>query len=44
MNIELSIDKLYEIALCICHCNLDEDETIEYLQSMINECIGGEEV
>ena len=37
---ELTMDRLEEIALCIVHNQLDEDEAIEYVKTVIFEIQG----
>ena len=34
-----TLDKIYELALCVCHNELTEGETIEYVSSFMSEYI-----
>ena len=38
MKIELTIEKLEEIALCIVQCELDEAEACDYIKAVALEC------
>jgi hypothetical protein len=38
MKIELTLERLEEIALCIVHNQLDEDEACEYIRAVAFEC------
>jgi hypothetical protein len=34
-----TLDKVYEMALCICHCELSEAETIDYVGAFMQEFV-----
>jgi predicted metal-dependent TIM-barrel fold hydrolase len=38
-TVHLTLDKLYELGLCICHNELSDDETIEYVSQFAQEYI-----
>lgn len=38
MKIEITLERIEEMALCIVHNNLDEDEACEYARAMALEC------
>ena len=38
-TVHLTLDKLYELGLCICHNELSDDETIEYVSQFAQEFI-----
>jgi hypothetical protein len=38
MKIELTLERLEEIALCIVHNQLDEDEACDYIRVVAFEC------
>jgi hypothetical protein len=40
MKFNISIDEIEEIALCIVHCNLNEDEACKYAKETLLEING----
>jgi hypothetical protein len=38
MKIELTLEELEEMALCIVHNQLDEDEACDYIRNVAFEC------
>lgn len=37
MKYEITKDQLFEIAMCIAHCDLSEDEACDYALSVVEE-------
>jgi len=38
MKVELTLERIEEMVLCIVHNQLDEDEAVEYAKRMAIEC------
>lgn len=44
MKFELTLDEIYEMALCISHNQLNHEETCDYVNKFVNEAMGSDDV